>query len=114
MPFRLDSCATRETAFRRVLSRLKAILLQMKSKTKKILLTRELHEVFIVRQSRRFRSFCDGCQSEAEFLTLDAAVHLSGLATREILRRVERLDLHAREAPSGHLLVCLNSLAKKQ
>jgi hypothetical protein len=85
----------------------------MKPNTKRIVLTRELHEVFIVRQGRRFQSFCGECQADSEFLSLDAAVQVSGVGTREILRRVEMLEVHAQETAGGLLLICLKSLAEK-
>lgn len=86
----------------------------MKEKAKKILLTRELHEVVIVRSRKQFRSFCAECQTDGDFLSLDGAAQVSGLGTREILRRMETREVHAQETTNGLMLVCLKSLAEKR
>jgi hypothetical protein len=84
----------------------------MKQKAKKILLTRELHEVVIVRSRNNYRSFCAECLAGGDFVSLDGAVQLSGISTRELLRRVEAREIHAQEATNGLLLVCLKSLVE--
>lgn len=86
----------------------------MKQKTKKILFTRELHEVVIVRSRNNFRSFCAGCRTNGDFVSLDGAVQVSGISTLELLRRVEAREIHAQEATNGLLLVCLRSLVENR
>lgn len=86
----------------------------MERNAKKTLYTRELHEVIIVRSRRQIRSFCAECLTDADFLSLDAAVQASGMGTREILRRIETRETHAKETGDGLMLVCLNSLAEKR
>lgn len=79
---------------------------------KKILITTEIHEIFIVRRSEQqtIRGFCETCSAENEMLTLDEAVSLTGKSTLELIRRIEAGAIHTIETASGHLLVCQNSL----
>ena len=84
----------------------------MSRDTKKILLYRELHETVIIRSRLTFRFLCEGCQAESEFLTLDEAVNLFSVGTREILRRLETGEVHALDMPNGQMLVCAKLLAR--
>ena len=79
---------------------------------KKILITTESHEVFILRTDRRDRAYgrCPSCRREVEIVTLDQAISLSGLRTVELVRLAEADQVHSIETYSGHLLVCKNSL----
>ena len=88
------------------------ILTQRMTNLKKILITTETREVFIVRLNggSRIRGFCPRCEQEAPLLTLDEAVSFSALFTRELIRRIEQGVVHAIETASGHLLICRNSL----
>lgn len=43
-------------------------------------------------------------------LDLDAAVNISRLGAREIIRRIETGAIHSTETARGHLLVCTESL----
>ena len=80
------------------------------------MITTESREVFIVRANteNNIRGFCFQCEGETEILTLDESVSLSGIATRDILRRGETGEIHFLETVNGHLLVCRNSLAGRQ
>jgi len=84
----------------------------MISKAKKILITTESHEVFIVRMNGRsnIRGFCPQCSIEVNLLTLDEAVGVTGRTTLELIRGIETEAIHSIETGSGHLLVCRNSL----
>lgn len=79
---------------------------------KKILITTESHEVFIVRMggSSNIQGFCPDCAEEVGLLTLDEAVSFSARSTRELLRQIECAAVHSIETASGHLLVCRRSL----
>lgn len=79
---------------------------------KKILITTESHEVFIVRVSDKsdVRGFCSDCEHEVELLTLDQTVNRTGKTARELFRQIEAGEIHSIETASGHLLVCLDSL----
>ncbi|MEP7075200.1 MAG: hypothetical protein ABI878_05260 [Acidobacteriota bacterium] len=81
---------------------------------KKILITRESHETFILRINNKNRAFgfCHECESEAEIVSLDEAVSICGLRTSDLVKRVEDLTLHAIETEGGHLLFCRASLEK--
>lgn len=92
----------------------RAILNQSMTNAKKILITTESAEVFIVRFNGRsnIRGFCADCAAESDLLTLDEAVTFSGKGTRELVRRVESGEVHSIETSSGHLLVCRSSLTE--
>ena len=79
---------------------------------KKILITTESHEVFILRTDRRDHAYglCPVCGREVEILTLDQAVSLSGIRTGALVRLTEANSVHSIETSMGHLLVCKNSL----
>lgn len=81
---------------------------------KKISITEERREIFIVRLHGKsnVRGFCASCAAETDLLTLDEAVTFSGTGTREIVRQVESGAVHSIETSSGHLLICRSSLAE--
>ncbi|MBC7899903.1 MAG: hypothetical protein H7070_07595 [Saprospiraceae bacterium] len=81
---------------------------------KKILITTESREIFIIRNggTEIFTDHCSGCATDVELLTLEAAVLLSGIAVREIVRLAETGEIHFRETASGHLYVCRRSLCR--
>jgi hypothetical protein len=89
------------------------ILTHTMTNLKKILITTESHEVFIVRLAggSNIQGFCALCAEETVLLTLDEAVSFSALHTRELLRQIECAAVHSVETASGHLLVCRRSLA---
>jgi hypothetical protein len=86
----------------------------MSLNAKKILITTESHEVFILRTDKRDHAYgkCPRCSLEVEILTLDQAISLSGLRTVELVRLIEADEIHSIETYSGHLLVCKDSLDK--
>lgn len=88
------------------------ILKQMATKAKKLLITTVCHEIFIVRVNSHttIHGFCPNCESEVEMLIFDAAVSLSGIGGREVIRQLARGEIHSIETANGHLLVCQNSL----
>lgn len=79
---------------------------------KKILITTESHEIFVLRTDRRDRAYglCRMCDREVEIVTLDQAISLSGIRTGELVRMAENNEVHAIETSMGHLLVCRESL----
>ena len=80
--------------------------------TKKILITTESHEVFILRIGERERAFgyCEGCGHEVEMLTLDQAVTECRIKTSDLVKMVVNQAVHALETQSGHLIVCDESI----
>ena len=79
---------------------------------KKILITTESHEIFVLRTDRRDRAYghCRECDREVEIVTLDQAISISGIRTRDLVRMAEISEIHAIETETGHLLVCKDSL----
>ena len=88
----------------------------MMKKAKKYLITTVKREIFIVRQNghRAIRRFCAECVGEAEMLTLDEAVSVSGIVAVEIARRVETGVSHFEAAEDGNLFICSASLLKEK
>jgi len=82
---------------------------------RKILITTESREIFILRAGAKesFRGFCPGCGREVGLLTLDQAVSVSGIGAREIFRLAEADSIHSIETDSKHLLICLDSIAHR-
>jgi hypothetical protein len=80
--------------------------------SKKILITTESREIFIVRLSGKtdIRGFCETCAFETEMVTLDNAVSLFGISALKMLRAVESGEIHFLETTDGHLLLCCESL----
>jgi hypothetical protein len=80
--------------------------------SKKILITTESHEVFILRAgtSQSFRGFCAACGGEVELVTLDQAVSMSGISAKEIFRHAEADRIHTVETDRKHLLICSSSM----
>jgi len=80
---------------------------------KKILITTQTREIFIVRAETKdsFHGFCGRCGCETELLTLDQAVSISGISPREIFRLADANSIHAIETDTKHLLICLASMA---
>lgn len=90
----------------------RADLIKKMSNLKKILITTESREVFILRinSDSQISGYCAACAEDVPLLTLDEAVSFSALFTREMIRRIECGAIHSVETASGHLLVCRNSL----
>jgi hypothetical protein len=82
--------------------------------TKRILITTESSEIFIVRLNGEsvIRAFCADCATESAMLTLDEAVTFSNRSARELMRQTETGAVHSLETASGHLLVCQQSLQR--
>jgi len=78
------------------------------ARTKKILITTESQEHFILRTFGREHAFgyCPKCDRETEMLTVDQAVSLCEVKTAEAVRLAEAGKIHSVETDSGHLLFC--------
>jgi hypothetical protein len=84
--------------------------------SKKIFITTESREIFIVRMNRKSKilGFCPNRAADVELVTLDEAVSISSRKTLEILSRIQTGAVHSIETLSGHLLVCLSSLVEEK
>lgn len=78
--------------------------------TKKITLTREVHETLVLRLRNQFRLFCEQCRVKRDFLTIDESTNIFGFATRELMQYVETQEVHGVETAQGLLLICRESL----
>jgi hypothetical protein len=87
------------------------ILGQAMKITKRILFSRRLHEIVVIRASERVKIHCEQCLAEEVFMSLDTAVNLLRIGTRQILARIETGEIHTAETLNGQLLVCVRSLA---
>ena len=80
---------------------------------KKFLLSRRRAEFFIFRRRFGFDYFCQQCQTENRFVSLEDAVLISGLTMRQIVRQADAGEIHFLESAGGHLVVCEKSLPEK-
>jgi hypothetical protein len=79
---------------------------------KRIEITRESQRLLRVRLPEDATiGWCPGCAAEIRWVTVPEAAAISGLAEREIHRRIDAGSLHFREA-SGAALVCFLSLTR--
>ena len=92
------------------------ILSQMRSKAKKLLITTQRHEIFVIDlgAAALVVGYCETCGAEAEMLTLDSAVKVSGISARLIIERIGKAQIHSIEIANGHLLICRNSLSESR
>ena len=79
---------------------------------KKILISTESREIFVLRTGKNViaRQFCASCMRDCEMLTIDQAVSVSGIGTKEIIRLANG-SLHAIETDTKHLMICFASIA---
>jgi hypothetical protein len=69
--------------------------------------TLEQHELIIVRTSRTpARRFCADCSDTTALVTLNEAVRISGITSREVYRLMEAGRIHFNEGPDGIALIC--------
>jgi len=83
------------------------------SNAKKIVITTESHETFTLHIHSRSKAFgfCRECNADVEVVTLEQAVWMKQIHTREMLRMVDEQAVHATETESGLFLICVNSIA---
>ena len=81
---------------------------------KKIFITTESFETFVLRVNHKGRAFghCIRCNREVEVLSIDRAVVVSGIRTSDLMRRIEAKEIHGIETESGHILICSETLAE--
>ena len=99
--------------FEKLIVSVKPIVEQTVANAKKIFITTESFETFVLRIHRRGRAFghCLQCGCEVEILSIDQAVAASRIRTNELIRRIEGGEIHGMETEAGHLLVCGESIA---
>lgn len=88
----------------------------MMQNSKKILVTTESREIFILRvdDQNNMRGFCSGCAAETEMLTLNEAVSFSGITALEMMRCIQSGRIHFQENANGHLFICAVALKKNE
>ena len=86
----------------------------MRSKAKKLLITTEKHEVFVMHLGavESVHGLCGACGGEVEMLTLDSAIKVSGINGHLLIDRIANRHIHAIETTNGHLLICKRSLGE--
>ena len=95
--------------------RSRPIVEQIVADPKKILITTESRETFVLRTSTKGRAFghCARCGREVEMLSIDQAVSASGIKTSDVIGKVNREEIHGIETESGHILICAESLTDR-
>jgi hypothetical protein len=86
------------------------------TRAKKISITTESHEVFVMKfgSNDRAYGFCSECGQEVQVVNIDQAVTVTKLKTADLIRRIDANEFHGIETVSGHLLVCGKSLRQRQ
>jgi hypothetical protein len=86
----------------------KAIVDQKMTNAKKILITTESHETYTLRIIGKSGTigYCDKCDAQVEILSLEQAVSLTHIHTRDLVRLVDTAQIHAVETNTGHYLIC--------
>ncbi|PYU32716.1 MAG: hypothetical protein DMG31_10235 [Acidobacteria bacterium] len=56
--------------------------------------------------------FCRRCRKETKFLPIHFAVAATGVSRASFYRWMERRFIHYRELPTGHRMLCLDSIRK--
>ncbi len=57
-------------------------------------------------------SFCKQCSKERKFLPIHFAIAATGVSRASFYRWMERRVIHYRELPTGHRMLCLDSIKK--
>jgi hypothetical protein len=80
-------------------------------RAKKILITTESHEILTlhVNSHRGAAGFCGMCDAEVEMLSLEQAVSITRIHTRDMVRLVDASEIHSIETNTGHYLICSDS-----
>jgi hypothetical protein len=75
---------------------------------KKILITTESHETYTLHINNRNGAVghCVRCDAQVEILSLEQAVSLTHIHTRDLVRLVDAMQIHAIETNTGHYLIC--------
>ena len=78
---------------------------------KKILITTESHETYTLHINSKNGAVghCGRCDAQVEIVSLEQAVSLTGIHTRDIVRLVDSRQIHAIETNTGHYLICSES-----
>jgi hypothetical protein len=87
---------------------------QYKQMTKKLEQTRitiRKSEVIVIRKLQGVAlADCPQCNRQAEMLSAEQVVTLTGISSLNLFKLVESGQVHFRETSQGHLLICLESL----
>jgi hypothetical protein len=84
----------------------------MSVNSKKLLISQISQEKIMVSKVilRSRKMICPICETETEMLSLDSAVSISGISTRQILDESKNNFIHTIETKSGHIWVCRKTL----
>jgi hypothetical protein len=87
---------------------------QKMTNAKRILITTESHETFTLHINSKNGAVgrCDKCDAQVEILSLEQAVSLTHIHTRDLVRLVDTAQIHAIETNTGHYLICSTSANK--
>ena len=71
-------------------------------------------EVVLIRRGRAaaVEAFCEGCSDLSEFVGIEAAVALSSVSARRLVRLLEIGEIHFQETLEGQLLICRESMPR--
>lgn len=81
---------------------------------KQMQITRESHEILILRRGRRRAAWCNACHSQVDWLTAEDAAQIIGATVLSIYRCAEAGTVHSCETPDGRFWICIESLLRTQ
>jgi hypothetical protein len=82
-------------------------------KKKRTEITIETLRVVVINKPQPILGWCDTCQKEVDWVSLDEAARLTDASTREIIRKIECGALHSTETGERILVVCPDSLIRE-
>ena len=80
----------------------------------KVLVTHRRFEFFVLRRRLTFQMFCAACGAGSDFVSVEDAVLITKLSTREIVRLADCDAIHFTESIGGHLFICCQSLHERE
>jgi hypothetical protein len=83
-------------------------------KTRRTRTTVETRELIIIRGARQLtKTLCPECSEAIALVTLNEAVHISGLSSRAVYRLIEAGRIHFTERTDGTALICPATLLRQ-
>jgi hypothetical protein len=80
------------------------------SMKRRFAISQETNQVIVVRRHSKPSAWCANCKEQAQMVSVEDAILITGKNLRELIQVIDRGSLHYQETPEGLPLICLNSL----
>jgi hypothetical protein len=77
-------------------------------------ITIETARVIVISKPKRMIAWCNQCNKEVDWVTVDEAARLAGTSSRQVFQMVEDGELHSIETDEGILVVCPDLFIRTQ